>query len=93
MNKCDMCGSAIINNKCSCGEWTSKDEVQRDPYWIALEKFHYSNQIILTGDAPHLGAAVVFFRGDYNDTKEVEEFILKMKSRPYYNEMQYKKEE
>jgi hypothetical protein len=86
MKNCDMCGSPIINNKCSCGVWVDADEYKNDPYKIALEKFHKSEQMILTGDAPHLGAAVVYFRGDYNDTQKVREFILNMKKRPYYDQ-------
>jgi hypothetical protein len=38
----------------------------------------------LTADAPHLGCAVVFFRGDYNDCRKVEKFIHSLKARPHY---------
>jgi hypothetical protein len=60
--------------------------MQDCPILKALEKFHSMKQLTLTGDSPHLGAAVVFFRGDYNDCKKVEKFIYQMKNRPYYPE-------
>lgn len=40
----------------------------------------------LTGDSPHLGCAVGFFRGDYNDCKKLEKYIFQMKKRPYYED-------
>ena len=86
MDKCDMCGSKIIENKCDCGEWKSKEETENDPMKLALEQFHEMKIFSFTGDAPYMGCAVVFFRGDYNDSKKVQEFIYKMKGRPFYNE-------
>jgi len=84
MKNCDMCGSKIKNGKCSCGTWKSAEEMKDNPMRKAIEEFHNMNRFTLTGDAPHLGCAVVFFRGDYNDTKKVEKFIHEMKGRPYY---------
>jgi len=51
-----------------------------------IEKFHEMKRFTLTGDAPHLGCAVIYFRGDYNDCKKVEKFIYQMKSRPFYED-------
>ena len=79
-----MCGSKIENGRCSCGEWKSKEEMQDDPMRKGIEKFHEMKQFTFTGDAPHLGCAVVYFRGDYSDCKKVEKFIREMKKRPYY---------
>lgn len=76
-----MCGDPIVNNLCGCGRW---EESNDHPFKRALEEFHEAKQATLTCDAPHLGAAVVFFRGDYLDCKRVEEFILKMKAREHY---------
>ena len=84
MEKCDMCGSAIENGRCSCGSWKSPEEMKNDPMKLAIEQFHEMKMFTLTGDAPHLGCAVVFFRGDYNDSKKVEKFIHEMKGRPFY---------
>lgn len=81
---CDMCGTKNEKGRCSCGIWKSKEEMENDPFKIAIEKFHDMKRFTLTGDAPHLGCAVVYFRGDYCDCKEVEAFIHKMKKRPYY---------
>ena len=50
----------------------------------AIEQFHEMKRFTLTGDAPHLGCAIVMFRGDYNDCKAVEKFIHVMKGRPFY---------
>jgi hypothetical protein len=86
MTHCDMCGSKIENGKCNCGTWKSKEEMENDPLKIAVEAFHEMKKFTVTGDAPHLGCAVVFFRGDYNDCKKVEKFIYAMKGRPYYDE-------
>lgn len=86
MNKCDMCGSKIENSKCSCGTWASKEESENNPMKNSIEQFHEMKKFTLTGDAPHLGCAVVFFRGDYNDCKKVEKFIHNMKNRPYYED-------
>ena len=84
LENCDMCGSKIENNKCSCGEWISAEDMKDDPMKLALEQFHEMKRFSSTGNAPHLGCAVVFFRGDYLDCKEVEQFIYKMKGRPNY---------
>ena len=81
---CDMCGSEIINKMCSCGEWKDAEESKDLPMKLALEEFHKMNQFSFTGDAHHLGCAFVFFRGDYNDCKAVEEFLHNRKQRPYY---------
>jgi hypothetical protein len=85
IEKCDMCGSNIINGECGCGTWRTAEEMKHDAMILALEDFHELKQFTLTGDMPHLGCAVVFFRGDYNDCKKVEKFIHTMKGRPYYD--------
>lgn len=84
MKNCDMCGSEIVDNKCSCGTWQDAEELKDDPFKMSIEKFHDMKQFTITGDAPHLGCAIVLFRGDYNDCKKVEKFIHEMKGRPYY---------
>ena len=86
MKKCDMCGTPIEDGKCSCGNWKSAEEMKDDPMRKAIEMFHEMKQFTLTGDAPHLGCAVVFFRGDYNDCEKVEKFIFQMKMRPFYEQ-------
>lgn len=83
---CDMCGTEIKDGKCSCGIWKSPEEMKDDPMKLAIEKFHDMRTFSMTGDAPHLGCAVVFFRGDYNDTKKVQRFIYEMKGRSYYQD-------
>lgn len=82
---CDMCGSKIEDGKCSCGTWQSKEEMQDCPMRKSIEKFHDMRKFSLTGDSPHLGCAVIYFRGDYNDCKKVQKFIYEMKGRPYYD--------
>lgn len=79
-----MCGSKIEDNKCHCGDWIPAEEAKNDPMKLAIEQFHEMKRMTLTGDAPHLGCAVVFFRGDYLDCKQVEDYICKMKGRPNY---------
>lgn len=81
-----MCGSAIKDGKCSCGTWKDKEELIQVEIHMrgALEAFHGMEQMTLTGDMPHLGVAVVYFRGDYKDCKNVENFIKSMKGRPHY---------
>ncbi len=86
MDNCDMCGTKIEHGKCSCGVWLSKEEMQNNPLKNSIEYFHDMKKFTLTSDAPHLGVAVVFFRGDYYDCKKVEKFIHQMKNRPYYSE-------
>lgn len=81
-----MCGSEIIDKKCSCGIWKDAEETKGDPMFKALEKFHEMKRFTFTADAPYLGCAIVFFRGDYNDTQKVEKFIHQMKNRPYYQD-------
>ncbi len=83
---CDMCGSEIKDNECECGKWFSKEEMKDNPLKLALEQFHEMKRFTLTGDAPHLGCAMILFRGDYNDCKKVEKFIHEMKGRPYYSD-------
>jgi len=85
MTNCDMCGSKIENDKCKCGKWFSKEEVEASPMYKSMLEFHEMKQFTLTGDAPHLGCAVIFFRGDYNDCKKVEKFIHEIKGRPFYS--------
>ena len=84
--KCDICGSDIIDSKCNCGTWYIKEEMENCPMTLGIEKFHDMKRFTFTGDAPHLGCAVVYFRGDYNDCKKVEKYIHEMKNRPFYPE-------
>jgi hypothetical protein len=86
IDNCDMCGTAIENGKCSCGTWKSSEEMKDDHMKKAIEQFNEMKRFTLTGDAPHLGCAVVFFRGDYNDCQKVQKFIYAMKGRPYYKD-------
>ncbi len=44
MKNCDMCGTKIIDGKCSYGEWKSAEEMQNCPMKKAIEKFHIMNQ-------------------------------------------------
>lgn len=84
LEKCDMCGTDIINGKCSCGTWKSNEDTKGNKIREALDEFHEMKQFVLSGDSPHLGCAVVFFRGDYKDCEKVKKFIYEMKGRPYY---------
>lgn len=84
MENCDMCGSKIIDGKCKCGDWYTEEEMKDCPMKQSIEIFHDMKRFTLTGDAPHLGCAVVYFRGDFLDCKRVEQFIYEMKKRPYY---------
>lgn len=84
MNICDMCGTKILNGQCSCGVWKTAEEMKDCPMKKSIEMFHDMKQFTFTGSAPHLGCAVVFFRGDFNECKKVEKFIHKMKKRPFY---------
>jgi len=86
MKNCDMCGSKIENNRCDCGIWVDAEKMKDNPIKLSIESFHEMKRLTFTADAPHLGCAVVFFKGDYNDCKKVEDFICKMKNRPYYYE-------
>lgn len=86
MTRCDMCGTEIRDSRCSCGIWQSPEEVAENSMKKAIEEFHEMKKFTLTGDAPHLGCAVVFFRGDYRDSKKVERFIYSMKGRPFYDQ-------
>lgn len=81
---CDMCGLKIENGRCSCGIWSESEDFHGMAIRNALEEFHNMKQLTLTSDAPHLGCAVIFFRGDYNDCKKIEKLIYSMKSRPFY---------
>lgn len=83
---CDMCGSEIKDNKCNCGTWESAEEMSDCPLKKALEYYHERKSISLTAYAPHLGCAVVFFRGDYKDCEKVQQFIYELKNRPHYNQ-------
>lgn len=83
---CDICGYKIINDQCSCGKWINAEKMKDCPLKLGIEKFHEMKKFTLTGDAPHLGCAVVYFRGDYNDCVKVEKYIHQMKNRPFYEE-------
>lgn len=84
MENCDMCGSKIVEQKCECGTWIPSEEMKENPLKKAIEYFHQMRQFTVTGDAPHLGCACVYFRGDYNDCKKVEKFIHQIKGRTFY---------
>jgi hypothetical protein len=84
MENCDMCGTKIEKGECSCGTWIPKEKMEGNQILKAIEEFHEMKMFSLTADAPHLGCAVVFFRGDYNDCKKVKKFICRMKKRPFY---------
>lgn len=83
---CDMCGFKIEDGKCECGIWESAEEMKNNPMKLALEKFHEMKLFTLTSDTPHLGCAAVYFRGDYLQCKQVEQFIYNMKGRNYYDD-------
>jgi len=85
ITNCDMCGSQIKDGECNCGEWIEKEVMGFCPINQGIEKFHEIKKFTLIGDAPHLGCAVVYFRGDYNDCHKVQKFIYEMKGRPYYD--------
>lgn len=84
IDKCDMCGSKIIDSKCGCGTWTSKEENENNLFKLSLEKFHKMETFTFSSDMPHLGCACIFFRGDYKDCEEIKKFIYQMKKRPFY---------
>ncbi len=86
IEKCDMCGSTIRLDACDCGTWTSAEENKNNPFVKGLEAFHDMKRLCITADAPHLGTACVFFRGDFNDCKKIQDFIYQMKNRPYYKD-------
>lgn len=87
INNCDMCGIPIKEGKCECGQWFDSS-AEMPSHMISMKKalddFHKLEKFTITGDIPHLGVACVYFRGDYNDCKRVEDFILSMKKRPFY---------
>jgi hypothetical protein len=86
MIKCDIWGADIVDGQCSCGTWSAQGENETHPMKESLELFHDMKRFTLTGDMPHLGCAVVYFRGDYNDCQSVPKFIYKMKNRPFYED-------
>lgn len=86
IDRCDMCGSQIINKKCSCGIWKEPDEMEDCPFKASMEKFHHMKQLTFSAEMPHLGCAMLLFRGDYNDCEKIKKFIYEMKSRPHYKE-------
>ena len=86
MENCDMCSSKIEDGKCDCGIWKTNEEMKDCAMKQGIEKFNDMKRFTITGDAPHLGCAVVYFRGDYNDCVRVQKFIYEMKGRPYYEE-------
>ena len=40
IDKCDMCGTAIEDGKCSCGTWTDHEGLKYSPFKKALEEFN-----------------------------------------------------
>jgi hypothetical protein len=86
MKNCDMCGFHIVDKKCDCGMWQDEEEAKNFPLHKAIEHFHNMRLFTLSGDAPHLGCAIILFRGDYGDCKQIKKFIYQMKGRPYYEQ-------
>lgn len=86
MKKCDMCGTKIEDGKCSCGIWFDADQMKDNPIKLALEHFHEKKRFTLTADMPHLGVAVLFFRGNAKDCMELQKLFYELKGRPYYAE-------
>ena len=80
-DKCDMCGTAIEDGKCSCGTWADPEGLKYSPFKKALEEFHEMKVSFISGEAPHLGCSYVFFRGDYNDCKALHRFLAATKGR------------
>lgn len=83
---CDMCGTEIKDGKCQCGEWSSVEEMKDHPIKKGLEYFHELKQFVVSSDVPHLGCAVVYFRGTYKDCELVKKFIYKMNGREFYDQ-------
>lgn len=86
MINCDMCGIKIEDGKCDCGTWHSAEEMKDNPMKKALEHFHEMKRFSLTSDMPHLGVAVLFFRGDVNDCVKLQDYLCAFKGRPHYKE-------
>lgn len=80
-----MCGTQIVEGKCQCGVWLTEEEIKDCPIINGIEFFHEMKKFTFTGDAPDLGCAVVYFRGNYNDCKKVEKYIYEMNNRKYYD--------
>lgn len=86
MTHCDMCGAKIEDSKCDCGIWKTSEEMKEDPMKKAIEQFNDMKRLCVTADAPHLGCAAVFFRGDYNDCQKIQKYIYQLKGRPFYED-------
>lgn len=77
---CDKCLSKIEDGKCSCGVWfQTKDQ----PFSVTLERAifaydhlceEYQTFTPFSGDH-HTGNCIVLFKGDYDLTQKVVEFI------------------
>lgn len=82
LTNCDMCGTEIVDGWCSCGRW--EEDTKDHPFRKSLEEFNRLEKFVITGDAPHLGCAMVMFRGDVKDCERVTDFIYEMKGRKFY---------
>ena len=83
--ECDKCRGTIKNGICPCGYWYEEDEVPN--FAKTLEKAIYAYDHIceqyndsspFTGDH-HSGNCIVLFKGTYEDTQKVRQFIVDMK--------------
>ena len=84
-SECDKCNTKIYNGKCGCGFWYEKDSqpnilktFERAIYAFDYMCEHSYNQEPMTADH-HSGNCLVLFKGTYEDTQKVKEFILDMK--------------
>ena len=81
-NRCDKCLSEIHNGKCPCGWWYEADKAPLDvrifekailTYDLLCKKHKHNDP--LSCDS-HNGCAMVFFRGNYQDSLKVKQYIL-----------------
>lgn len=78
-DKCDKCGSTILDSKCSCGYWVNHDQKLTKIFEKAIFAYDFlcdqnSDDSPLSMDH-HLGSCIILFKGDYEKCMKVKQFI------------------
>lgn len=86
MKNCDQCGSEIIDNRCTCGQWYSSEQIpnfMKNIEQALLAYDHYCEQHNTEkpmSGAHYTGNCIILFKGDFAMSIKVKEFVKSISS-------------
>lgn len=84
-DKCDKCGSAIIENRCDCGMWYKNNEAPPigqlvEATILTWNRDNKRNLGVTTCDH-YSGTCMAIFKGDYELCLQVKKYIKELQAK------------